>query len=160
MPGPIATLDEGSLKTDLRELVGRTVEETPNGLPGEEAEDLVGAERHGRTAERQAYRAGHYDRKPTATSGEAALRMPRPKGARPAAATAGRRRRREAGAGEGHGRDVPGGRLHQARRGRGRDPAGAGRLRVDGVDPEREGVRLRRGVAQPPARARLPVRLR
>ncbi|MBQ2631636.1 MAG: transposase, partial [Kiritimatiellae bacterium] len=47
----------------LRELVRQTVEDTLNGLLEEEADDLVGAERHGRTAGREAYRAGHYDRK-------------------------------------------------------------------------------------------------
>ena len=62
MPEPIVSLNEESLKADLRELVRRTVEDTLNGLLEEEADDLVGAERHGRTAEREAYRAGHYDR--------------------------------------------------------------------------------------------------
>ena len=55
MPEPVVSLNEESLKSDLRELVRKTVEDTLNGLPGEEAGDLVGAERHGRTAEREAY---------------------------------------------------------------------------------------------------------
>ena len=45
MPAPIVTLNEEILKSDLRELVRRTVEDTLNGLLEEEADDLVGAER-------------------------------------------------------------------------------------------------------------------
>ena len=41
MPEPIVTLNEESLKDDLRELVRRTVEDTLNGLLDEEADDLV-----------------------------------------------------------------------------------------------------------------------
>ena len=62
MPEPIVTLNEESLRSDLRELVRRTVEEMLNGLLDEEAGDLVGAERYERTADREAYRAGHYER--------------------------------------------------------------------------------------------------
>lgn len=32
MPGPIATSNEESLRSDLRELAGKTVEDTLNGL--------------------------------------------------------------------------------------------------------------------------------
>ncbi|RHS38657.1 hypothetical protein [Collinsella sp. AF08-23] len=62
MPEPIAALNEEGLRSDLRELVGKTVEDTPNGPLEAEADDLAGAERHGRSAEREVYRAGHYDR--------------------------------------------------------------------------------------------------
>ena len=48
MPEPIVTLNEESLKSDLRELVRKTVEDTLNGLLDEEAGDLVGAERYER----------------------------------------------------------------------------------------------------------------
>ena len=82
MPEPIVTFNEESLKTDLRELVRRTVEEMLNGLLDEEADDLVGAERYERTAGREAYRAGHYERKLTTTSGEVTIRMPKLKGMR------------------------------------------------------------------------------
>lgn len=54
MPEPIVTLNEESSKDDLRELVRKTVEDTPNGLLEEEAGDFVRAERHERTAEREA----------------------------------------------------------------------------------------------------------
>ena len=42
MPEPIVTLNEESLKSDLRELVRKTVEDTLNGLLEAEADDLVG----------------------------------------------------------------------------------------------------------------------
>lgn len=95
MPEPIATLNEESLKTDLRELVRRTVEDTLNGLLEEEAGDLVGAERYERTAGREAYRAGHYDRSPITSPGEVTIRMPKFKGVRFTAAIIERYRRRE-----------------------------------------------------------------
>ena len=96
MPEPIVTLNEESLKSDLRELVRRTVEDTLNGLLDEEADDLVGAERYERTADREAYRAGHYDRRLTTTSGEVTIRMPKLKGMRFTTAIIERYRRREA----------------------------------------------------------------
>ena len=96
MPEPIVSLNEESLKSDLRELVRRTVEDTPSGPLEEEAGDLVGAERYERTAEREAYRAGHYERKLATTSGEVTIRMPKLKGMRFATAIIERYRRREA----------------------------------------------------------------
>ena len=60
----------------------------------------------------------------------------------------------------GHDRDVPRGRLHQAHRGRLRDPLGLERLGVDRLQPQREGVRVGRGVAQQAARPGVPLRLR
>ena len=95
MPEPIVTSNEESLRSDLRELVRKTVEDTLNGLLEAEADDLVGAERHGRTAEREAYRAGHYDRGLTTSSGEVTIHMPKLKGRAsrrlPSSATAGAR---------------------------------------------------------------------
>lgn len=95
MPEPIVTLNEESLGSDLRELVRKTVEDTLNGLLEAEDDELVGAERHGRTAEREAYRAGHYDRGLTTSSGEVTIHMPKLKGARLATAIIERYRRRE-----------------------------------------------------------------
>ena len=95
MPDSIVSLNEESLRADLRELVRRTVEEMLNGLLDEEADDLVGAERHERTADREAYRAGHYERKLTTTSSEVAIRMPKLKGMRFTTAVIERCRRRE-----------------------------------------------------------------
>ena len=95
MPEPIVTLNEESLRSDLRELVRRTVEEMLDGLLDEEAGDLVGTERYERAADREAYRAGHYERKLATTSGEVAIRMPKLKGMRFTTAIIERYRRRE-----------------------------------------------------------------
>lgn len=95
MPDPIVSLNEESLRADLGELVRRTVEDTLNGLLEEEAGDLVGAERYERTADREAYRAGHYERKLATTSGEVTIRMPKLKGMRFTTAIIERYRRRE-----------------------------------------------------------------
>lgn len=95
MPEPIVTFNEESLKGDLRELVRKTVEDTLNGLLEEEAGDLVVAERYERTADREAYRAGHYERRLTTTSGEVTIRMPKLKGMRFITAIIERYRRRE-----------------------------------------------------------------
>lgn len=100
MPEPIVTLNEETLKSDLRELVRRTVEDTLNGLLEEEADDLVGAERYKRTAEREAYRPGYCDRSPTTSSGEVTIHMPKLKGMRFTTAIIERCRRRETSAGE------------------------------------------------------------
>lgn len=95
MPEPIVSLSEESLRSDLRELVRKTVEDTLNGLLEAEADELVGAERYGRTAEREAYRAGHHGRGPATSSGEVTIHMPKLKGARLATAAIGHCRRRE-----------------------------------------------------------------
>ena len=95
MPELIVTLNEESLKGDLRELVRQTVEDTLNGLLEEEADDLVGAERYERTADREACRAGHYDRRLATASGEVTLHMPKLKGMRFTTAIIERYRRRE-----------------------------------------------------------------
>ena len=97
MPDLTVSLNKESPRADLGELVRRTVEDTLNGLLEEEAGDLVGAERHGRTFDREAYRAGHYERRLATTSGEATIRMPKLKGMRFATAIIERYRRRETG---------------------------------------------------------------
>ncbi|MBS6948796.1 transposase [Bifidobacterium scardovii] len=56
MPGPIVTLNEESPRPDLRELAGKTVEDTLNGLLEAEADELVGA---GRAAAAAMPRAVH-----------------------------------------------------------------------------------------------------
>lgn len=159
MPEPIVTSNEESLRSDLRELVRKTVEDTLNGLPGAEADELAGAGRHGRTAEREAHRAGHHGRGPATSSGEATIHMPKLKratrdGGHRALPQARDRRR------GGDDRDAPRRGLDQEDRGRLRDPLGARRLGGDRSRPQREGVRLGRGVAEPPARPGPPLRLR
>ena len=55
MSEPIATLNDESLRSNLRDLVRETVEDTLNGPLEAKARGLVGAGRHGRTAERVTY---------------------------------------------------------------------------------------------------------
>ena len=95
MPEPIVTFDEQAIRNDLGELARQTVEGTLNGLLEEEADDLVGAGRHERAAGREAYRAGHRDRKLVTTSGEVTVRMPKLKGMRFTTAIIERHHRRE-----------------------------------------------------------------
>lgn len=95
MPEPLATLNEEPLRSDLRELVRRAVEDTLNGLLEAEADDLVGAECCERVTEREAYRVGHCDRGLTMSSGEATINTAKLKGARFATAIIERYRRRE-----------------------------------------------------------------
>ena len=62
MSANIASVDEESLESDLRELVRKTAQEAPNALLDEEADETVGAERHERTAAREACRSGRCKR--------------------------------------------------------------------------------------------------
>lgn len=96
MSDPIVSFDEAAMRGELKELVRRTVEDTLNALLEEEADDLIGADRYERTAGREAYRAGHYERGLTTTSGQVTLRMPKLKGMRFATAIIERYKRREA----------------------------------------------------------------
>ncbi len=52
MSANIVSVDEESLRNDIKNLVRKTVEETLNALLDEEASELVGAERYERTAGR------------------------------------------------------------------------------------------------------------
>ena len=83
------------MKDELRELVRKTIEETINAMLDEEAGRLVGAGPYERTDERAAYRAGHYERGFTTTSGQVTLKMPKLKGMRFATAVIERYKRRE-----------------------------------------------------------------
>lgn len=95
MSNPIVSVDEETLKGDLRELVRKTAQGTINTLPEQEAEEMVGAERYERTAGREAYRSGHYKRKLTTTSGQIELDAPKLRGATFQTAVIERFRRRE-----------------------------------------------------------------
>ena len=95
MSNPIVSFDEEAVKSELRELVGKTIEETIDAMLDEEADQLVGAGPYERTDERAAYRAGHYERGFTTTSGRVTLKMPKLKGMRLATAVVERHKRRE-----------------------------------------------------------------
>ena len=94
MSNPIVSFDEQAAKDELREPVGETIEETINAMLDEEADRLVGAGPCERTDERAAYRAGHYERGSTTTSGQVTLKMPKLKGMRFATAVVERHKRR------------------------------------------------------------------
>ena len=95
MSNPIVSFDEEAVKSELRELVRKTIEETINAMLDEGADQLVGAGPYERTDERAAYRAGHYERGFTTTSGQVTLKMPKLKGMRFATAVIERYKRRE-----------------------------------------------------------------
>ena len=76
MSNPIVSFDEQAAKDELREPVGKTIEETINAMLDEEADRLVGAGPYERTDERAAYRTGHYERSFTTTSGQVTLKTP------------------------------------------------------------------------------------
>ena len=59
MSRQIVSLDEDELRSQLGDLVRKTVEDTLNALLDEEADALAGAARYERSPERGAYRAGH-----------------------------------------------------------------------------------------------------
>lgn len=83
----IVAINEESLKTDLCKLVRKTAKDALNSPLEEEAGDLIVAECYERTAEREAYRAGNYDRSLVTTSGKVTLHMPKLKGVRLACAS-------------------------------------------------------------------------
>lgn len=95
MPAPIVSFDEAAIKAELKDLVRQTVEDTLNALLEEESDELVKADRYERSASRQAWRAGHYERSLLTTSGEVTLEMPKLKGLRFTTAIIERYRRRE-----------------------------------------------------------------
>lgn len=95
MSDNIIQLNQDLIHTELKDLVKNSVEETLNAMLDAEADKLVNAERYARDEQRQGYRAGHYDRSFTTTSGEVNLRMPKLKGVAFETAIIERYRRRE-----------------------------------------------------------------
>lgn len=95
MSEKIVQLNEEIIKSELKELVRSSVEETLNGLLEQEAQELTGAAKYERSTERQGYRSGHYSRNLTTTSGNVELKMPKLKGVSFETAIIERYRRRE-----------------------------------------------------------------
>ena len=95
MPNNIVQLNTELIHNELKDLVKNSVEETLNAMLDAEADKLVNAERYARAEDRQGYRAGHYDRSITTTTGEINLRMPKLKGVAFETAIIERYRRRE-----------------------------------------------------------------
>lgn len=80
MSGNIIQLNEDLIKDNLKDLVDSSIEETLNVLLNHEADELVKAEKYGRSGERQGYRSGHYGRNFSTTAGDVRLKMPKLKG--------------------------------------------------------------------------------
>lgn len=80
MSDNIIQLNEEMIKTELKDLVRSSVEETLNALLDKEADELVNAEKYERSGERQGCRSGHYQRNLVTTSGEVKLNVPKLKG--------------------------------------------------------------------------------
>ena len=95
MSEKIIHLNEAAIKSELRELVRSSVEETLNELLDQEAQALTNAGRYERTENRQGYRSGHYERELLTSSGEVTLKMPKLKGVTFETAIIERYRRRE-----------------------------------------------------------------
>lgn len=95
MSDNIIQLNEELIKTELKDLVRSSVEETLNALLDKEADELVNAAKYERSANRQGYRSGHYQRKLITTSGEVKLNVPKLKGIPFETAIIERYRRRE-----------------------------------------------------------------
>lgn len=95
MSDNIIQLNQDLIHTELKNLVRNSIEETLNAMLDAEADKLVQADRYARDEQRQGYRAGHYNRSFTTTSGEVNLRMPKLKGVAFETAIIERYRRRE-----------------------------------------------------------------
>lgn len=95
MSNNIIQLNEQVIKTEIKDLVRNSIEETLNNLLNQEADELLNASKYERTQERQGYRSGHYTRNLTTTSGEVTLKVPKLKGVAFETAIIERYRRRE-----------------------------------------------------------------
>ena len=73
----VIRVNEGQLKSHVREVVRDSVEETLNGLLQMEADRLCGAKRYERSPERLDTRAGQYERKLLTPAGEVKLQVPK-----------------------------------------------------------------------------------
>ena len=62
MSDNIIQLNEDLIMHDLKDLVPSSVEETLNALLDKEADELVNAQKYGRSSGRLGYRSGHYKR--------------------------------------------------------------------------------------------------
>jgi putative transposase len=74
---PFVKVDEERIQEHLDDVVRRTVEQTLNALLDAEAEELCGAKRYERSANRRDTRAGHYTRQLHTKAGEVELRVPK-----------------------------------------------------------------------------------
>src|SRR5581483_7020939 len=73
----VLRIDEGQIQSHVNEVVRSTVEETLNRLLDAEADRLCGAKRYERSAARQDFRAGSYERQLHTQAGEVTLKVPK-----------------------------------------------------------------------------------
>src|SRR5271170_2406454 len=73
----VIRVDESQVRAHVDELVRASVEQTLNGLLDAEADELCGAARYERSADRVDSRAGSYQRKLLTKAGEVKLKVPR-----------------------------------------------------------------------------------
>ncbi len=73
----VIQVDEREIESHVGEVVRQSVEETLNGLLEAEADQLCGAKRYERSAERVDTGAGHYQRKLHTKAGETRTCRPR-----------------------------------------------------------------------------------
>ena len=83
------------LGTRLDRLITEKMTQILNAMLDAEADEITGAARYERSVGREAYRAGHYERKLTAKAGRLELKVPKLKGALFESAVIERYRRRE-----------------------------------------------------------------
>ena len=77
MSDNIIQLNQDLIHNELKDLVKNSIEETLNAMLDAEADKLVNAERYARDEQRKGYRADHYERSFTTTSGDVTLKMPK-----------------------------------------------------------------------------------
>ena len=77
LKGSVIQIDESQIRGHVDAVVRDSVEETLNQLLEAEADQLVGAKRYERSADRVNTRAGHYPRKLQTKAGEVELKVPR-----------------------------------------------------------------------------------
>ena len=75
--GQVIKIDEARIRDHLGEMVRGTVEETLNAMLDAEADELCGAGRYERSADRVDTRAGSYDRTLHTSAGEVKLKVPK-----------------------------------------------------------------------------------
>ncbi len=75
--GSMVQVDEERIRGHVDEVVRQRVEETLNGLLEAEADQLCGAKRYERSADRVDMRAGSYDRGLQTKAGQVNLKVPR-----------------------------------------------------------------------------------
>src|SRR5436189_2108354 len=75
--GQVIQIDEARIRDHLGEIVRGTVEETLNAMLDAEADELCGAGRYQRSADRVDTRAGSYDRTLQTSAGEVKLKVPK-----------------------------------------------------------------------------------